>query len=50
MDELGQRIINDMAAIEARRKRAKDLEAEALRLRNEADEIERLLENARFER
>lgn len=47
MDTLGERIINDRAAVKQRRDRADDLEREAQRLRREADEIERLLENAR---
>lgn len=47
MDQLGQRIINDQAAIRQRRDRANELELEAARLRREADEIERLMELAR---
>jgi hypothetical protein len=50
MDELGQRIIRDTEAIAAKRDRASQLEAEARKLRRDADEMERLLELARFQR
>lgn len=47
MDNLGERIINDRAAIKQRRDRANEMEIEARRLRRETDEIERLLDLAR---
>lgn len=50
MDELGQRLINDRAAILERRQRASELEKEAGRLRREADEIERISELSRLQR
>lgn len=49
MDELGQRIIRDRATILEKRREAYRLQAEAIRLRNEANEMERLLELARIE-
>jgi hypothetical protein len=50
MDKLGQRIIRDTATIQRLRGEAQDHESEARKLRQEADELERLLELARFER
>lgn len=49
MDKLGQRIIDDTAEIQRMRGEAQDHESEARRLRQEADEMERLLELARIE-
>jgi len=49
MDQLGQRIIEDTAKIQHLRGQAQDFEYEARKLRQEADEMERLLELARIE-
>lgn len=49
MDKLGQRIIEDTATIQRLRGEAQDCESDARRLRQEADEMERLLELARIE-
>lgn len=48
MDRLGERIIKDRDAADELRKRAEELEREARELRWQADEIDRLLELARF--
>jgi hypothetical protein len=50
MDDLGQRLINDRAAVIQRRQLADELEQEAKKLRREADEIERLSELSRLPR
>lgn len=50
MDTLGERIIRDEAEIRAKRDEALRLEARVTQLRREANEIERLLDLARFER
>lgn len=50
MDELGSRIAKDNAEIQRKRSEAYDLERQAKLLREEADELERLLELARFQR
>jgi hypothetical protein len=50
MDDLGNRIIADKAQIASNRTRADLLERQAKALRDEANEIERLLEQARFQR
>ncbi|MGY3581391.1 FtsZ-binding cell division protein ZapB [Bradyrhizobium sp. USDA 4341] len=47
MDQLGQRIVDDRATIRAKRLEADELEERARRLRQEADEMERLLQLAR---
>lgn len=47
MDDLGKRIVADEAQISFNRTRADEFERQAKRLRQEADEIERLLELAR---
>lgn len=50
MDHLGQRIIRDRETIVTKRAQADSYLLTAARLRREADEIERLLEQARIER
>lgn len=50
MDDLGNRIIKDNAKIQCKRSEAYDLEKQAKLLREEADELERLLELARFQK
>jgi hypothetical protein len=50
MDELGNRIIADKAQAAYNRAQADVLEKKAKALRQEADEIERLLELARLQR
>ena len=47
MDKLGDRIVADQAQISFNRTRADEFERQAKRLREEANEIERLLELAR---
>ena len=47
IDKLGNRIVEDHAAIVSKRKEAEQLEYNARKLRREADDIERLLETAR---
>jgi hypothetical protein len=47
MDKLGQRLISDRDRVIDMRRRADALEREVSRLRNEANEIERLAELAR---
>lgn len=49
MDALGQRIIREQSEIAAKRQRGAALQAEALRLFDEADEQARLLELSRVE-
>jgi len=50
MDNIGERIIKDRAAAEAKRKEAQNLESRARHLRWEAEEIERLLGLAMLEK
>lgn len=47
MDELGQRIVRDTARVLEKRKLADELERQVSSLRNEANDIERLMELAR---
>jgi hypothetical protein len=49
MDALGERIVRERAQIAAKEQRGAALQAEALRLFAEADEMRRLLELARLE-
>ncbi len=49
MDKLGQRIVEDTATIQRLRGQAADCESDAKKFRQEADEMERLLELARSE-
>lgn len=49
MDDLGKRLIRDWEVIAQKRARANELEKEARTLRQEADEIQRLAELARFD-
>lgn len=49
MDQLGQRIIEDRAKVNELRSLARELEGRAKRARDQADEIERLLDLARLE-
>ncbi len=50
MDDLGKRIIADQAQIAFNRSKADELERQARVLRRQADEMERLLEDARRSR
>lgn len=50
MDELGNKIIKDSAKIQQKRSEAYDLEKQAKSLREETDELELLLELARFQK